>query len=71
MTPVAVGLAFGVAAAALAGRVPDNGLLRASATDQLTFLACAALVAAIALAACFVSARQATRIDPVSVLRST
>ncbi len=71
MMPVAVGLALGVAAAAIVGRVPDNWLVRASATDQLTFLACAALVAAIALAACFVSARHATHIDPVSVLRSS
>ena len=71
MMPVAVGLALGMAAAAIAGRVPDNWLVRTSATDPLTFLACAALVAAIALAACFVSARQATRVDPVSVLRST
>ena len=60
-----------MAAAAIVGRVPDNWLVRASATDQLTFLACAALVAAIALAACFVSARHATHIDPVSVLRSS
>ena len=71
MTPVAVGLAFGLGAAAIVGRMPASGLLRSSATDQLTFLACSALVAAIALAACFVSARQATRIDPASVLRST
>ena len=71
MTPVAVGLAFGLAAAAFVGRMPASGLLRSSATDQLTFLACSALVAALALAACFVSARQATRIDPASVLRST
>ena len=70
MMPVAVGLAFGVAGAAVAGRVLSSVLVQTSATDRSTFLVCAAIVVVMALAACLVSARHATRIDPVSVLRS-
>ena len=70
LAPVAVGLAFGVAGALVAGRVLNSLLVQTSATDRFTFLVCAALVVVMALAACLVSARHATRIDPVSVLRS-
>ena len=43
----------------------------AISVSVLTFLVCAALVVVAALAACFVSARHAAWIDPVSVLHST
>ena len=71
MAPVAVGLAFGAARAALAGRVLNSLLFQTSATDPLTFLVCATLIVSIALATCLVAARHATCLDPVSVLRST
>ena len=71
MAPVAVGLALGAAGAVIAGRVLSGLLVRTSATDPFTFLVCAAFVALVALSACLVSARHATRTDPVSVLRST
>ena len=71
MAPVAVGFAFGAAGAALAGRVLNSLLIQTSATDPLTFLVCATLIVSIALAACLVTARHATCLDPVSVLRST
>ena len=71
MAPVAVGVAFGAGGAVAAGRVLSSLLVETSATDQFTFLVCTALVVVAALAACFVSARHAAWIDPVSVLRST
>ena len=69
MQPVAIGLAVGVAGALAAGRLLSSMLFRVSANDPLTVAAVAAALCAVALAACAVPARRATRVNPIAALR--
>lgn len=69
MMPVLCGLAAGVAASLAAGRVLASMLFQVTPRDPLTMLVVPALLAVVALAACIVPARSATRIDPAIALR--
>ena len=65
-----IGLAVGVAAA-----LPLTGLLRdllfgVTPTDPFTFAAVAALLGLVALAACYLPARRAMRVDPMVAIRA-
>jgi putative ABC transport system permease protein len=66
----AVGLTVGLAASLLATPVLESTLVNLPATDLLTFVGVSALLIAIALVACYVPARRATRIDPIATLRA-
>ncbi|HUK29917.1 MAG TPA: FtsX-like permease family protein [Candidatus Acidoferrum sp.] len=66
---VAVGLTIGLAASLAATRLMTSLLYDVSATDPLTFAAVGALLLAVALAACWIPARRATRVDPLVALR--
>ena len=67
--PVAVGLASGLIAAAIASQAASAFLRGVPPRDPLTYAAVAALLAAIALGATWIPARRAAGLDPVKALR--
>jgi putative ABC transport system permease protein len=64
-----VGIAAGLAAAWAATGVLTGMLYGIRPTDPSAFALTALVIAAVALAACYVPARRALRVDPVSLLR--
>jgi len=64
-----VGSALGLVTAVGAGRVLSSFLLGVAPADAVTFATAAGFFALVGLAACYVPARRATRIDPVKALR--
>jgi putative ABC transport system permease protein len=69
MGMVGLGLAVGLAASLAAGRLVEAVLYHTSPRDPLALGATAALLAAIALVACLIPARRATKVDPMVALR--
>ncbi len=67
---VAPGLAIGLAAALVATRALAGMLYGVSLIDPVSLLAVAALLASVALVACYLPARRALRVDPSLTLRS-
>jgi putative ABC transport system permease protein len=66
---IAVGSSIGLILAAGAARLLTGFLYGVSATDPLTFAGVATLLALVALLACWIPARRATKIDPLTALR--
>ncbi|MFN7994296.1 MAG: ABC transporter permease [Bryobacteraceae bacterium] len=64
-----LGVAIGVAASLVLGRLLSTMLYAVSASDPFTFLAVAALLMIVALAACYIPARRAMNVDPINTLR--
>ncbi len=69
MTPVLLGLAAGLAAALMLGRLIASQLYGISANDPLTISTVAGLLLLVALGACWMPAHRAARVDPVRALR--
>ena len=65
-----VGVVVGLAAAAAATTLVRGLLFNTSATDPVVYGSLAALLLAIAALACYVPARRAMRVDPMTALRS-
>ena len=65
----ALGVVVGIGASLAITRLMSSLLFGVSATDPLTFAGVALLVSLIALAASYIPARRAMRVDPVKALR--
>ena len=67
---VAIGLAAGLLGAWALSRVLSSQLFGITTRDPVTYGAVALLLGAVALAAVWLPARRATRVDPIDTLRS-
>jgi putative ABC transport system permease protein len=66
---IVLGLAIGLGAAFGVMRVIESLLFGVKAKDPFTFVAVAAVLAVVALLACYIPALRATRVDPMEALR--
>src|SRR6185437_4653443 len=64
-----IGTAIGVAFALSLGRFLQSLLFEVRATDPVTLAVVAVLLLAVALAACYIPARRAMKVDPMVALR--
>jgi ABC-type antimicrobial peptide transport system permease subunit len=64
-----IGVAVGIVGSLALTRLMAKLLFGVSAYDPLTFLAVAGLLLVVALAACYIPARRAMRVDPIVALR--
>ncbi len=69
MVLVLTGVASGLAAAWLVTRLISRMLYQVSPTDPFTFMAISLLLVTVALLACYLPARRATKVDPLVALR--
>lgn len=66
---IGLGVALGLAAALVFARLLAGNLYGVTTSDPATFLVVSLLLVMVSLAACYVPARRATRVDPMIALR--
>jgi putative ABC transport system permease protein len=66
---VGLGIAMGVVAALGVSRLLASLLVGVSSYDPLTFVGVSAILMAVALLACYLPARRATKLDPMTALK--
>jgi ABC-type antimicrobial peptide transport system permease subunit len=66
---VAVGLILGIAISVAASRLVRSQLVGVSPGDPLAYAAVTVLLGAVALAACYLPARRAAAVDPMTAIR--
>jgi ABC-type lipoprotein release transport system permease subunit len=64
-----LGFAMGLIAALAAGRLLSGLLHEVHPSDPVTIVLTALALAAVALAACYIPARRAAKVDPIVALR--
>jgi len=67
MTPALFGIAFGLVGAIVLSRFLSSLLFGIVSTDAMTYGGVAFLVAATALASCYLPARRASHVDPAAL----
>ena len=70
LRPALVGVMVGVAGAIVLARFLESLVYGVGASDPLTFAFMAATLVAVAVIACWIPARRATRVDPLIALRT-
>jgi putative ABC transport system permease protein len=69
MKLIGIGLGLGLAVALIAARLMTGFLYQVGAADPVTYLFVAALLTAVALLACYIPARRAMKVEPMTALR--